>query len=257
MQNRVFAALCAAFTLTLPAFAANGVENWYGAYKGKDGMQAAAKYQEAVKKYYEQSLAGKVPSSLSRTAFTPPTGVIGRVGMGGDYFNEMVGEDGGQRWSYDQMPLRVYIGRGGAGFRDNFPSLFASAMDEWSRASGGRIKWTRVNDPQSANILANWDANNASIQGEAGDTRTQFGFGPEGQRFITSAQVSLMPANAGAAYTDEEMHKICLHEIGHALGLHHSSTQGDIMYFQSNPAQISALGPRDAATIQRLYRTVQ
>jgi hypothetical protein len=256
MRKHILTAICAAFTLTLPVFAANGVENWYGAYKAKDGAEAAAKYREAVKKYYENSLAAKVPSAAGRTAFTAPSGVVARAGMGGDYFSEMV-QDGGQRWSPEQMPLRVYIGRGGAGFRENFPGLFTAAMNEWSAASSGRIKWMRVNDPQSANIIANWDANNASLAGEAGDTRTQLGMGPDGQRYITSAQVSLMPTNGSAAYSDEEMHKICLHEIGHALGLHHSSNRGDIMYFQSNPAQMSALGPRDASTIQRLYTAIQ
>lgn len=233
MRNYISFAVCAAVLMPLPSFA---VEMWYGASKTKEAPKPA------------------VARPPFATAFVPPGGPVSRPSIGGDYLREMIGADGQtERWAADQLPLRVYIGRGGAGYRPSFENLFVAAMHEWSRASNGRITWTRVSDPQSANLIATWDPNANSIAGEAGNTATRYRMGADGRRYIVFAEIAIMPTNGSNAYSDAEMHKICLHEIGHSLGLHHCSTTGDIMFFRSNPAQISALGPRDASTIQRLY----
>jgi hypothetical protein len=257
MRISMLAAACATLALCMPAFSANGgVENWQGSLKADPRKAYADQYQEAVKKYYLNALAAHVPSARSQAAFVPPTGPVPR-NVAGDYFNEMVAGDGGEHWTLEQMPLRVYIGHGGPGYRSNFPDLFTAAMNEWSKASGGKIRWAQVSSPEAANIVVNWSANASSAPGEAGNTRIEHGYTADGGRCISFAEIALVPTHAGATYSDAEMHKICLHEIGHALGLRHSSTMGDIMYFQSNGAQISALGPRDVSTIRRLYTTAQ
>lgn len=257
MRISIVAATCAAMALCMPAFSANGVVNWYGGVKTDAKKPALEQYNEAIKKYYLQTLAAHVPSARNQAAFVPPTGPISRTAAAGDYFGEMVAGDGGERWTRDQMPLRVYIGHGGPGYRSSFPGLFIAAMNEWCQASNGRIRWTQVSSPDAASIYVNWSANATSSPGEAGNTRIDHGYSADGQRCISFAEIAIVPTNGGTSYSDAEMHKVCLHEIGHALGLRHSSSAGDIMFFQSNPAQISALGPRDASTIQRLYSMAQ
>lgn len=256
MQKKLLlAAACAALTVGLPVEAAVSkvskakvrptVETWYGAAR----QRAVNTYRQNVDRYHSATLA-KVPGG---GAFAAPKGIVGTAhNHTGDYHNEMV-RDGATRWANPSQPLRVYIGGGSTGYRDNYRSLFAAAMDEWSAASGGKLRWVQVSSPQGADIVATWDAAAASAPGEAGSTTTRHGIGSDGERYIVGAQVAMMPTLNGQPYSDAEMHKIALHEIGHALGLRHSSSNGDIMYWQSNASQISALGPRDAATISRLY----
>lgn len=257
MPNKILlAAFSAALTISLPAGAATtkttsakparvkpSVETWYGASR----QRAVDTYRQAV------SHTAATRAARGTGQFQVPKGILSTAqNHTGDYLHEMVA-GGATRWANTNRPLRVYIGGGSAGFRSNYRQLFAGAMDEWSAASGGKLRWVQASSPEAADIVATWDASQASAPGEAGNTRTRLGLGEDGQHYIVGAQVSIMPTLNGQPYSDEEMHKIALHEIGHALGLRHSSTSGDIMYWQSNQNQISALGPRDAATISRLY----
>lgn len=261
MQNlRFVCAALAAVTLAMPVFAAGktstvskqnaGVQPWYG-------TKQQQQYQKAMQNIYAQTIAGSGMNSpaINREAKTavaaPPAGPRWH-NAAGDYLSEMVASSV-DRWSPSQPPLRVFIGGGDQGFRSSFPGLFASAMNEWASASNGKIRWTRASDPSSADITVQWNSRVNGSEPESGETRTRFGVGPEGYRVITHASISIVTMPNGAAVTDAEMRKICLHEIGHALGLKHSSNTGDIMYWQSNGAQLSALGPRDATTINRLY----
>lgn len=218
--------------IPLADWAMEGVQNWYGAQRGVASKRQVTKTAE--------------------TGFVAPTGIQTRYGSTGDYLNEMVAESS-DRWSVDRLPLRVYIGAGGSGFRDSFRGLFSSAMNEWASASNGKLRWTQVSDPSSADIAVQWQGSVTSGEPESGDTRNSFAIAGDGQRVLNHADITLVTSYNGSFFSDAEMHKICLHEIGHALGLKHSSTSGDIMFWQSNPAQVSALGPRDAATIKRLY----
>jgi predicted Zn-dependent protease len=59
---------------------------------------------------------------------------------------------------------------------------------------------------------------------------------------------------SGKAIADEEIRRVCLHEVGHALGLHrHSSNNFDIMFFSETKAGSPALTQRDRNTMARLY----
>lgn len=169
---------------------------------------------------------------------------------GGDYLGEMTSE-GADRWAPERMPLRIFISP------NQSARLFASAMEEWCSASGGKLCWTAVSDPGSADVTVDWQQNAPAGIVESGETRNRMGVSANGQRVIIHSSITLITMNGSMPYSDQEMHKICLHEIGHALGLKHSSTSGDIMFWQSNPAQLSALGPRDANTISRLYSVAE
>jgi predicted Zn-dependent protease len=199
-----------------------------------------------------RAAAGRSYGSMSganslRNAWTPINmgGDCSRL-ESGDYLPEML--DGGmQRWSGQQFPLRVYVDQsGGAGSSASFPAMVQQAMNSWTAISQNRLSFTLVSDPASANIVVQGVP--YATASECGDTVTKWTPDANGNQWITHAVVTI---STGASAN--EVAKCTLHELGHALGLKHSSHPGDIMYYQSNPAQVASLGPRDAATINKLY----
>ena len=167
---------------------------------------------------------------------------------GGDYFNEEISR-GAMRWSH--MPLSVYVQAGGMGYSQQYSQIFTAAENEWTRISQGRVRFVNAPSPYEADITVDWLPGSPGA-GEAGNTKTAFA-NCGGQRAMTHAHVDLAGTVSGRPMTDSEMRKTCLHELGHALGLVHTSQPGDIMYFQSNPNQSGILSARDGGTICRLY----
>src|SRR5262249_32317709 len=52
--------------------------------------------------------------------------------------------------------------------------------------------------------------------------------------------------------------KICLHEMGHALGMNgHSPNSRDVMYSSANLDDKPVLSERDKNTIRKLYQTIK
>src|SRR5438552_18608310 len=76
-----------------------------------------------------------------------------------------------------------------------------------------------------------------------------------GQARINGANIVLLTVDSnGQPLADEDMQKICLHEIGHALGLNgHSTINRDVMFFSRSPTVSPAPTQRDSATICKLY----
>jgi predicted Zn-dependent protease len=215
------------------------------AIKGKFGSPAFI--TEWNKRYDKQQNSLRESASV----VTPKYGYAAHAPMvssehtQGDYADEEMSQ-GAMRWSH--MPLRVFVA---ADSQSSYGHTFLQSLDEWARNSGGRVSFVRAQSPEDSDITVDWVAN-APYAGEAGNTRTAFsntGSGP----IITHAHIDIATTSNGAAMTDNEMRKTCLHELGHALGLVHTSRPGDIMYYQSNPSQVCSLTPRDSATIQRLY----
>jgi predicted Zn-dependent protease len=170
---------------------------------------------------------------------------------GGDYLPEMI-EGGLQRWPGHQFPLRVYVEQsGGAGYRAHLPAMVQQAMNSWTAVSQNKLSFVLVSDPASANISVQWVPYSTAT--ECGDTVTNWTPDANGNQWITHAAIKISTWSNNGATSDREIAKCTLHELGHALGLKHSSNPGDIMYHQSNGAQVATLGQRDATTINRLY----
>lgn len=197
------------------------------------------------------SQSGSVNSTIASLPGTiPGITAANAARQSGDYFNEMV-SGGTQRWAKSHFPLKVYIApSGGTGFRPSLPKLFEDAMHEWQTKTSNKLSFVQVADAGSADITVLWIPYSTAT--ECGKTTTKWLPDSAGNQSIIHATV-LISTWINGPVSDKELRKICLHEIGHALGLKHSSNRADIMYFQSNYSQVSSLGPRDIATIDKLY----
>ena len=90
------------------------------------------------------------------------------------------------------------------------------ALQDWARASAGRLRWKRVEKSAEARIRIRWVDVGAGLYGEAvgGDVYVSLAMAPTHDSLLRDTVVYLT----------------CLHESGHALGLRHTAEFADIMY---------------------------
>ena len=182
----------------------------------------------------------------------------GPVSSNGDYLAEMV-EGGAYRWTPDHMPLRVYIadGSGVSAYRPQFKQLMRDAFNSWMQAAAGKLSWVEVNDPRQADIVTNWSDSISIRNGQLEAGRTTAVTQTDrrsGERSLVAADVKILTRIGPKVFSDDEIRKTTLHEVGHALGLQgHSHLSSDIMYASLSRNQVPFLQDRDAATISHLY----
>ncbi len=170
-----------------------------------------------------------------------------------------------QRWAPSQIPLRVYLedGTGVTGYRPQIRQCMIDAFAAWVKASDGRLSFKIVAYPQQANIICHWISNpgkaNLSSK-EQGITQMKFcSFGSGVNNcMMLSAEIFILISHQRnhLPLSDAVMGSVCLHELGHALGISgHSPYPDDVMYATLSPYDIpSILSDRDAGTIKRLYQ---
>lgn len=159
-------------------------------------------------------------------------------------------------WSLADMPVNVYIdsGDGVSGFRSEFADILRQAFADWSTATKGKISFAFVDRPKDAQIHCVWTANpgdldNPSEQGQANTWMKD--------HHIVKARITLLtiPWSNSLPMGDNFIRLVCLHEIGHTLGLFgHTDNPQDVMFMSISNSQVRRqLSNRDIHTICRLY----
>jgi hypothetical protein len=113
-------------------------------------------------------------------------------------------------------------------FQPHYPDMVKQALNQWTEASEGLLRFTYTDTPRKADIRINWVEKCTGQTGCVGFTRSQM----DGNRNITRATVDVQtwgifdkqePAMPGM------LRVTILHELGHAIGLDHTHSPADVM----------------------------
>lgn len=132
-------------------------------------------------------------------------------------------------------PITYFISTGepGSGFRDEDGDLASWALAAWAQSINGAFSFSPASE-SSALLRIYWVPSDFGLYGEMRPILVN------GRR---GAEVYIRPdtdalgeqiarrSRADSLFRDSVVYLTCLHELGHALGLEHTSEFADIMYF--------------------------
>jgi tetratricopeptide (TPR) repeat protein len=181
-----------------------------------------------------------------------------------DYFKSTTAE-GIALWPRRSMPIKVFIasGENTPGFRKSFGDILMWSFGQWLRGASNYLSLNLVSNEEAADIVCSWTNDIKDLQqgAEQGETHINFRRVKGGKPVLVHASIKLCIVDplAGGVLSDKVFTELCLHEIGHALGIKgHSPNRNDVMFFATGEIfPLHTLSARDVATINRLYATYQ
>lgn len=154
------------------------------------------------------------------------------------------------RWPQRQREaLRVWIARdvNVPNWNPNYPVVAERVFDEWKEA-GFPLRFDIVTDRVNADIIITWVNQLPPSEGRrigvTSKARDQNGW-------LVNAEIAISThGQDGAALGPDLIAGVVRHEVGHALGLGHSTNSADVMYPESVTSLIS---DADRSTLHLLY----
>jgi hypothetical protein len=214
----------------------------YGArYLGRTGVPDAAPVTA------QASLGGTISADSLRAR---RQAILRHIAGPDSYLPAMLAEGDSvlKRWpDRGVRPLTVYLGGPGGvrGFTADKRDAARQAFVRWERVGAIPVRFVFTADSAGAEVHVHW-VEHFSIRraGQADITWDREGW-------IVRATLTLATHTSEAIpLSDDAVHTVALHEIGHLLGLGHSDDPGDVMYPSTDVHDIT---PRDRHTARLLY----
>jgi len=175
----------------------------------------------------------------------------------------------------ESIPYFIADGSGRAGFRTTDRELAGWAMAAWQRSAGGALRLDAA--PESTAIVRLYWAD--PREGQYGEMRPLIAQGRHGAAVYIRPDMDglgreiAQRAAGDDLLRDSIVYLTCLHELGHALGLSHTASFNDVMYFfgyggdiveffgryrrqlrsRADIMRVSGLSPADIKRLHALY----
>lgn len=157
------------------------------------------------------------------------------------------------RWPQQCFPLPVFIAP--CTFysitetdRYMYQQMAINAFNEWEKVSQGKIAFVLTTSMNDSQINLEWRRVDRKSLGTC-----YFNYDNNSRLYSAEVSIGISDGIIHKQYMDEnEVYHTILHEVGHALGLGHSTNSDDIMYTPHQYGQVT-LSKRDINSIKWLY----